>query len=240
MNELIERIYRDGYAQDAQGNRIHIFPSAIPYESGQLLRDFVIQHKPRRTIETGLGFGMSALFISQALAENGGGRHTAIDPNQKGAYFKSIGLLNIERAGFNDAFRFFHAPSSQTLPQLLQAGERFDFAFIDGSHVFDNVIVDFSYMDKLLEIGGCIAFDDLWMPGVRRAINFVRRNRAYQLQDIASPNPPPSWLRVARSARRFLQDPSARDGTLRSIPYNVCFFKKLGDDKRTWDDYHPF
>lgn len=240
MNALIQSIYETKIVHDAEGNPVNCFPSIITQETAQLLYDFVKRANPKRTIETGLGFGMSALIISQALAENRGGLHTAIDPNQHGAYFKSIGVLNIERAGFNDAFRFYPAASRQILPQLAQAGERFDFALIDGSHLFDNVITDFVFIDKMLSIGNCVAFDDLWMPGVRRAINFILRNRAYELLPVSSPTSPEWWRRAARSVRRFLQDPSTRDGTLRGIAHNICFLKKLDDDHRAWNDYHSF
>jgi hypothetical protein len=46
--------------------------------------------------------------------------------------------------------RFYHAPSDEVLPRLCAQHERFDFAFIDGNHRFDYVLVDFFYIDKLL------------------------------------------------------------------------------------------
>lgn len=240
MNALIEKIYATGLVQDKEGNWVKCFPGAISKESAQILYDFVKRTNPKRTIETGLGFGVSALIISQALQENGGGLHTAIDPHQHGLRFKGIGVLNIERAGFNQTFRFYPAFAYQILPQLLQAGERFDFAFIDGSHLFDHVIADFLYIDKMLNVDKYVAFDDLWLPGVRRAVNFILRNRAYELVPISSRAAPKWWLHAARAARRFLQDPVGRDWPLLADPYNTCILRKLRDDQRIWSDYAPF
>jgi len=43
-------------------------------------------------------------------------------------------------------------------------GERIDFAFIDGAHTFDHVLVDFFYIDRMLNVGGIVAFDDVGFP----------------------------------------------------------------------------
>jgi len=67
------------------------------------------------------------------------------------------------------------------LPRLCAEGERFDFVFIDGRHLFDCVLVDFFYVDRLLEVGGYVALDDLWMPAVRKVKSFILRNRSYEL-----------------------------------------------------------
>ena len=37
--------------------------------------------------------------------------------------------------------------------------------------------MDFTLAAQLLDIGGIIAFDDLWMPSIRRVMRWVRRNR---------------------------------------------------------------
>lgn len=70
--------------------------------------------------------------------------------------------------------------SELILPRLAGDGLRRDFVFIDGSHLFDSVVVDFFYADRLLPVGGVIALHDTWMPSVRRAITFVSTNRAYE------------------------------------------------------------
>ncbi len=75
-------------------------------------------------------------------------------------------------------FRLVEQPSHLALPELFRNGERFDFVFIDGNHTFDFVLLDFFYADRMLEIGGVIGFDDLWMLAVRQVVAYVMRNRA--------------------------------------------------------------
>ena len=188
---------------------------------------------PDSTLEIGVGYGISTLFMCQAHRDNGAGCHTAIDPREEKA-FKSIGLLNVERANLKDILRFYHAPSDEVLPQLWAQNERFDFAFIDGNHRFDYALVDFFYIDKLLNIGGLVAFDDLWIPGVRKVASFVLKNKPYKLVGPPATRSTPAWRRILRTGRRILQNPLGRDWALKFVPQNVALLKKMADDGRGW------
>jgi len=70
-------------------------------------------------------------------------------------------------------------PSHQALPRLEAAGLEIDFAFVDGAHWFDYVMVDFFCLDRMLKVGGVIVFDDANWPSVRKACRYVVANRAY-------------------------------------------------------------
>src|SRR5262245_23921222 len=61
----------------------------------------------------------------------------------------------------------------------LARNEKIDFAFLDGQHTFDYVLVDFFYVDKLLSVGGIIVFDDLQYPSVRKVCRYVLTNLCY-------------------------------------------------------------
>jgi predicted O-methyltransferase YrrM len=182
---------------------------------------------------------MSTLFICQAHRDNGAGCHTAIDPFQE-KRFKAIGLLNVERANLKDLLRFHQATSDEVLPQLCTQNERFDFAFIDGSHLFDFALVDFFYIDKLLNVGGHVAFDDLWIPGVRKVVSFILRNKPYELARVPSKCKTPIWRRVLRTGRRIAQNPLGRDWVLKFVPHNIVFFKKAADNGRDWRFHREF
>lgn len=105
VNEVIEEIYSSGFVKDAQGVKYPHDSSSVSFQAGALLYNFVREIKPARTIEIGMAYGLSSLFICQALLDNGGGHHTAIDPFQ-GSVYKSVGLLNVERAALKKNFRF--------------------------------------------------------------------------------------------------------------------------------------
>lgn len=239
MNSVIEQIYTSGMVEDAEGRQFAHGQTVVTRHSASLLYHLIREYQPERCLEVGMAYGLSALHICQALSENGNGTHIAIDPLQN-SRFKSIGLLNIERAGFRDIFSFYEQRSDDALAALVAQGASFDLAFIDGSHLFDYVIVDFLYVDRMLAKNGLIVFDDLWMPAVRKAVSFVLRNRAYQLIQ-------PGWLptigfkeRLLRRARRIFQDPFARDWKLKMIPHNLAVLQKQGADQRDWTHHRSF
>ena len=238
MNQVIDRIIGSGYVEDAQGN-VRQPVSAVTFETGALLYDFVRASKPETTLEIGMAYGMSTLFICQALQHNGCGRHDAIDPFQE-SEFESIGILNVERAGLKHLLSVHMAPSDAVLPQLCAEGRTFDFAFIDGWHTFDFTLVDFYYVDKLLRVGAHVAFDDVWLPGVRKAISFVLKNKPYELVRLPSRYPAPLWTRALRIGRRIAQDPLERSWALKRVPSNLAVLKKVGIDRRRWDCHRAF
>jgi glycosyltransferase involved in cell wall biosynthesis len=80
-----------------------------------------------------MAYGVSTLFICQALRDKGGGHHTAIDPEQHSTW-QSIGMLNLKRAGYENLVTVHPTFDYVALPRLLERGEVYAFAFIDGMH----------------------------------------------------------------------------------------------------------
>jgi predicted O-methyltransferase YrrM len=239
MNTLLDKIYATGKVEDRDGNPLDCFPTSVSHETGLLLYDLVRARGFKKTLEIGMAYGLSSLFICQALKDNGAGLHTACDPAQDTAW-QSIGLLNLKRAGLDHLLRFFEASSHDALPRLYSEGERFDFAFIDGMHLFDYVLVDFFYVDRLLEVGGCVALDDIWMPAVQKVISFVLKNRSYKLVKTAAGSKPTLLRHAASAAKRFYRNPSVKDMAVKLIPGNVCVIEKLADDDRHWKYHRAF
>ena len=68
----------------------------------------------------------------------------------------SIGVRNVERAGFTERHTLVESFDYIALPKLLQEGARFDFAFIDGMHLFDYTLLDFFFVDVMLDVGGWV------------------------------------------------------------------------------------
>jgi predicted O-methyltransferase YrrM len=155
-----------------------VLPVAIGADEGAALRDWVRREGARRTIETGLGYAVSTLFICEGLLENGAGaRHVAMDP------YRSVELETLEEAGVRDLVEF-HAEESQiVLPRLLAEGRRFDLAFIDGDHRFEGVFLDLVYCGKLLEPGAVVFADDMQLPAIRRAVSFCVSNLGWTTVD---------------------------------------------------------
>jgi predicted O-methyltransferase YrrM len=138
---------------------------------GQFMHRWVKDHGLSRTLEVGLAYGASASCIMSAHA----GTHTCIDPFQD--QWENLGLRNLSSLGYAARLDFHAGFSHDILPQLRAAKRSFDFAFIDGAHLYDAIFVDFYHVDLLLENQGYVLFHDAWMRGTQLVASFIRRNR---------------------------------------------------------------
>ncbi len=256
-NDVLARTYRSGCVRDADGRPTRrAMRTPVHPHLGRALYRHVRRTRPRRTLEIGLAYGLSALWICQAHRDNGeGGVHTAIDPKQSGVW-RGIGLLNVERAGLDGTLRFHEEPSHLALPALLAEGERFDLVLVDGLHLFDYTLVDFFYSDLLLAVGGHVVVDDVWMPSVRKVVMYALRNRRYRLDPDILGAPPGllERLRIFRRReefyhlnRRALLDPPIDLMSLLTLGYlgwrgslTHAALRKLGEDDRRWDVHRAF
>lgn len=178
-NALINRIFETRSLVDRNGGRqpLDVY---IPQAEGDLLYSLVRYLKPSVSIEVGLANGISAAHIAEGLHQNGIGQHIAIDPFQHGDW-SDIGLVTLEHAGVAERVTLDQRPSHWVLPELESRGLRTQFAFIDGSHLFEYVMADFLGVDRILDIGGLIAFDDSDWPAITSVIRFALRNRNYSV-----------------------------------------------------------
>jgi predicted O-methyltransferase YrrM len=191
VREVRERLLEAGTVVAlADGGRRQLSPIAIGVREGLALREWVQRERALRTLETGLGFAISTLFICEGLLANGpDGRHLAVDPYQfeglpsHQTTYTGVGLQILEEAGVRDLVEF-HAEESQiVLPRLLDEGKRFDLAFLDGNHRFEGVFLDLIYSGRLLREGGIVFADDTQLPGVRRAVAFCVANLGWIVEE---------------------------------------------------------
>jgi len=243
MNPFIDQIFRDGTALDDQGNPVEVFTAGVARQDGEDIYKVIRASGAHETLEIGFAYGISTLFILQALQDNGGGRHEAIDPFEKEAY-RNVGIENVRRSGLGHLFTFHHAFSQDLLPQFLIAGRKFDFVFIDGHHTFDQVFTDFYYVEKILRDGGLVMFHDVILPSVRKVVTFILRNmKNFELAMEPLLQPMPSWLRWYHTLRLMRTSPT-EPYSWRLAPIwatgNVCVVRRLGPDSRDWSHYCSF
>lgn len=177
LRAYICETYRRGTLSDSSGEERSIFPAGLAEADGEAIRDLCIKAQATRTLETGLGFGLSTLFFCEALTYTGAapGAHVAIDPLQDGL-FGEAALRSLRAAGV-DWLVAFHADSAdRVLPKLLTDGEQFDVVLVDGDHHFDNAFVDCFYSVQLLRPGGLLVVDDVWMPAVDLVVRYLKTN----------------------------------------------------------------
>jgi predicted O-methyltransferase YrrM len=209
VRRVIDRLVRDGSAVARSDGTMHsLFPVAASPAEGEALRDWVVRERAARTIEVGLGYGISALFICEGLLTNGaaGARHVAMDPHQA-TRFANCGLQFLDEAGVADMVEFYAPESQFVLPRLLEDGRRFDLAFVDGNHRFDGVFVDLVYLGRLVQPGGIVFVDDYQLPAVARAASFFVANVGWTIEQVSAADELHQWavLRTSTVAdnRRF-------------------------------------
>lgn len=256
MNPILKQIIstRTCPSPDGKGN-INLLQNTAEPAEGELIHRCIAAVQAKTTLDIGLGYGTSSMFICDALTQIGinNVQHIAIDPHQRDKTFRGIGLNNLKLAGYESLTRFLEQPSHQALPALLNEGVLLDFAFIDGYHTFDHTLVDFFYVDLMLKEGGIVVIDDTDWPAVKKVCAFILQNRSYKVFDYV-PVPTGSsskrlWLnnQVSKIAgwkpvQSYFQPSLAFLGNyLDEITYGSCVaFRKLAHDNRQWDHYVEF
>jgi predicted O-methyltransferase YrrM len=203
VRDVIDRLVRDGTAVARSDGSVHsLFPVAASAAEGRALRDWIVREGSARTVEVGLGYGLSALYACEGLLTNGdpNARHVVIDPNQA-TRFADCGLQFVEEAGLADVVEH-HAEESQiVLPRFLGEGRRFDLAFVDGNHRFDGVFVDLFYLGRLVRSGGIVFVDDYQLPAVALAVSFFVNNLGWTIEEVSAADELHQWAVLRTSAR---------------------------------------
>ena len=201
LRDVSERVVRDGSVVARIDSSEHqVFPVAVSAAEGQSLRDWIIREKASCTIEIGLAYGVSALFVCEGLLINVQNElqnapqeglpdvsHVVIDPFQSTG-FKNCGLQLLEDAGVRDLVEYHCEESQILLPRLLSEGRTFELAFVDGSHFFDRVFLDLIYLGRLVQPGNIILVDDYQLPAITRAVSFCVTNLGWVVEEISSPD----------------------------------------------------
>lgn len=205
-------------------------PHGVPESDGEALRDLAIGEGAVHTIETGFCFGLSTLFLLEALLASRAPdvHHVAMDPRQE--TWDRAGLRTVKDAGAAHLLEFHPRGSELVLPAFVTDGRTFDFAFIDGDHRFEGAFVDLYYLTQLVRPGGVIVVDDVWMPAVRLAVSYFVHNFGLLVEPVALAGAPYTG-KPAMGWRGLRSSPGARMAVLR---------QPLVPPKRRWDHFIPF
>src|SRR5262252_657843 len=225
MNPVLREILDTGIVRD--GNDSVPLHDNMAEEDCALITEAIKTVKPRVSLEVGFGCGISTLFVCDALVADGDEcKHIVIDPYQK-TIFRNLGWQNIQRAGYEHIIDLYETPSELALPRLLAEGTRIQVAIIDGWHTFDHTLVDFFYINKMLDVSGIVILDDTNLPSIRRLTQHIRTYPAYE--PFSEPTVP-ARRKIRRAMSRVV--PSLK----RSWDYPRCLaFRKVSPDTRNWD-----
>lgn len=210
-----------------------------------MLGRLVRRASPATSLEIGMAYGVSTLYICEALSALAHpARHIVVDPFQS-TQWRGIGLRNIAQAGFASLVDFHETRSELLLPRLLESATSIQFAFIDGWHTFDQVMVEMYYVNRLLEPGGIVVFDDADRRSVNRAIRYFLNYPNYEV--IEAVRPPVSvagrlrrgLARIPGVERILRTDLLHRDWDL-GVSASCVALRKTGPDDRSSGWYRDF
>ncbi len=161
--------------------------AATTPKAGRLLYEFVRRSGAQRVLELGFAHGNSTCYMAAALDEAGTGSILTIDRESASSREPNINAL-LDRTGLHRYVTpvFAHNTYNWELMRLLQNyrdGRRtrpiFDFVFIDGAHTWEVDGFAFFLVDKLLQPGGWLLFDDVhWTMAASPTIRDSERVRA--------------------------------------------------------------
>jgi predicted O-methyltransferase YrrM len=250
---ILERILTTGTVEDEHGNVLPLRGN-ISAQEGQSISACIARYGIERTLEVGCAYGVSSLYICEAISKQPNPHHVMIDPLES-TRWQGVGVQNLRRARFT-FWELIEQPSALALPSLLGSGLKVQFALIDGWHTFDQVLLDFFYVDKLLEDGGIVAFDDVVMTAINRAVRYVLNYPNYRIVETVNDSGVPQFS-LGRSAFDFLlrrltnavpsriREEYFSDSWLRpsekiGLNGRMVFLQKSGPDSRSWDWYKSF
>lgn len=154
----------------------------IPF-LGPILGSALANREPIKYLEIGVYEGRMLAFMHWFL----GNRltATAIDPWSEPSVNSENKYVDIERRFLRNLGRIegkvdvLKGVSWRLLPELLEAGKRFDLIYLDGNHLAWAVYLDLCFCVSLLEPGGILVIDDYWRvqqhghPCVKQAVDDI-------------------------------------------------------------------
>ncbi len=165
----------------AESEAVGAIHAAIEPRLAIALRDQVSRLKPKTAIEIGMANGISTLAILAGLPA--GSRLISIDPYQD-TEWASAGRKLVARSDRAADHLILTEPDYLALPALLRDGAIVDFAYVDGMHTFDYVTLDAFFVDKLLPLGGVVAFNDCGFRSIHKFLKMFQSHRKYEELDV--------------------------------------------------------
>ena len=136
----------------------------IGYPGWNLIYYLLISHlKPGQhniVVETGSNIGCTTILLAQAIKDSlGTGRLYSVELDQEN-YDKA--KYNLMQAGVAELVDIRLGDSKEVLRSLVQELSRVRTAFLDASHLFDDVLEEFEIIYPLLEEDSLVIFDNTY------------------------------------------------------------------------------
>jgi hypothetical protein len=142
---------------------------------------FIAAFDCSRTLQVGFGDVATTLAVARAHQLRGDGGHTVVAGEGEGTAVSDV-VETLRRAGLLAYVEVIADSSELALPQLLRDGFETEFALIHGGKRFEELFVEFVYLDRLLVTGGIMALAGARHRAVIAVLEFITGARAYELR----------------------------------------------------------
>lgn len=247
MNKVLAEIFQLNSIEDEDGTRIDLH-SNTSKEQGEFLQTMFDLIKPKKTLEVGLAYGLSTLFILEKLHENNSEdmSHLVIEPFPWG----NTALHNIKKAGLDRYIDIRNDLSDKVIPSLYLGNHKIQYAYIDTTKLFDTVLQDFYFIDKILEVDGVVIIDDCDTPGINKVVRHIislphytiagrhgkvlRGWRYKMLEKFIN-----GIIQLIPFKKHVYPNFSFKSAAALGINYRCIAFQKIKKDSRRWDWDEP-
>ena len=245
MLKILSEIFSQMEIETPENNFVKIH-SHTSKEQGLFLQEMFDIAAPSSSLEVGMAYGISSLFILQKHHEKGNmpGSHLIIEPYP----WEGIAEFNFRKANLSCYAQIEYAKSDEVLPKLYYNKHTIQFAYIDTTKLFDVVMQDIYFIDKILDVNGIIVMDDCgggW-PGIQKAARFLNSLPHYKLLKGHQESRITLKRGIAESAVRSLvkfipfktqifPGFSFRTNSQLKLNYQCLAFQKISTDQRNWN-----
>lgn len=148
----------------------------ISRQQGQTLRQLVIDNNCKNVVEFGTSFGISTIYLADAVYQTGGKVITTELLESKA----QRAMQNIKDAGLNDYVEFRIGDAMKTLKDHTT---KIDFLFLDGWK--DLYLPLFQMLEPLFHSNTLIYADNMNMAGTKPYADYVLKNKStYSTQSV--------------------------------------------------------
>lgn len=243
MLKILEEIYALNSIEDSNGERRPLHSHTFK-DQGLFIQEMFDLAKVKQSLEVGLAYGISTLWILEKHRQKQSApkSHIVIEPFPWG----NTALHNIKKEGLENFIEIKNELSDKVLTQLYLDKKNIQFAYVDTTKVFDVVLQDFYFIDKILDVNGIVIIDDCDTPGINKVVRFintlphyvivgrhakVKRGWKYSLlEKLLS-----FALNLIPFKSQVFPNLSLKTSSELNINYRCIAFKKIAVDERRWD-----
>ena len=243
MLKVLDEILTTNKIETREGGFIDLH-SHTRREQGIFLQEMFDLAKPTSSLEVGFAYGISTLFILEKhqFYKSAPKAHIVIEPYPWG----DTALFNINKAELGEYLDIRNDLSDKVIPSLYLSGHRIQFAYIDTTKLFDVVMQDFYFTDKILDVNGIMVIDDCDTNGINKVVRFISSLPHYKILGKHGPikkgwkfnlvaNIYSLLIRLIPFKKKIIPNISLKTSKELDLDYRCIAFQKIENDSRKWD-----